>query len=312
MGGGMEDQDGDLDARALQSHRQEVAAGRRFEFGGNWSRYATTVDLAAVEEAERSLIRLLPEISVHGGRLDGVRMLDAGCGSGLFSVAALRLGARVTAFDFDPDSVRTTRRMVDAWVDGPGTDARFTLLHGSVLDEDFLAGLGTFDVVYSWGVLHHTGSMWQACRAVARRVAPGGTLVVALYHDTGLSARIWWFLKRLYVALPRPLQLVLAVVLLVPMELVALVRALLRAAPASYLRRWTEYRSLRGMSRWHDHLDWVGGFPYEYATREAAIDFFAAEGLVEVRTIPAVAWGNNEFVLARPPAGSSGPDGTPG
>jgi 2-polyprenyl-6-hydroxyphenyl methylase/3-demethylubiquinone-9 3-methyltransferase len=300
----MQEHDDDLDAVALESHQQELAGGRRFDFGGNWWNYAGTVDGAAIAEAERSLISLLPEASVRGGRLDEVRMLDAGCGSGLFSVAALRLGARVTAFDFDPNSVRTTRQMVDTWTDSTHSNGRFRLLHGSVLDEDFLAGLGTFDVVYSWGVLHHTGSMWEACRNVARRVAPGGTLVVALYHDTGMTSSVWWYLKRLYVALPRLLQPVLAVLLLAPIEVFALVRALLQGAPGSYVRRWTEYRSRRGMSRWHDHLDWVGGFPYEYASREEVRRRFAAEGFEVIRINEAIAWGNNEFVLVRASEGA--------
>jgi len=293
----MQQRDGDLDAEAQQAHGDELARGLRFDFGGNWSRFAESVDRAAVAEAERSLLELLPATALHDGRLDGVRMLDAGCGSGLFTVAALRLGAHVTAFDFDPNSVRTTRRMADIWSPGADTGERFTLLHGSVLDEGFLTGLGTFDVVYSWGVLHHTGSMWEACRNVARRVAPGGALVVALYHDTGWTSAVWWYLKRLYVALPRPLQPVLAGLLLIPMELVALIRALVRGAPTRYVRRWTEYRSLRGMSRWHDHLDWVGGFPYECATREEVVAFHEGEGLRHVRTVPAIAWGNNEFVF---------------
>ncbi len=303
----MDQHEGDIDAGVLHAHGDELAGGRRFDFGGNWSRYASTVDAAAIAEAERSVLALMPDGVARDGRLDGVRFLDAGCGSGLFSLAALRLGAEVTAFDFDPNSVRTTRRMVETWSGTADQDERFVLLHGSVLDPAFLENLGTFDVVYSWGVLHHTGSMWEACRNVAGRVRTGGALLIALYHDTGLTSRIWWVLKRLYVALPRPLQPLLAALLLLPIELVALLKALLRGAPSSYVHRWTRYRSLRGMSRWYDHLDWVGGFPYECATREEVDEFHQQEGLRLVRSIEAVAWGNNEFVFVREPAASASP-----
>lgn len=294
----MVDRDAELDAATLQAHGSELARGRRFDFGANWSRFASSVDSTTIDEAVRSLRELLPPDRLPAGRLEGVRVLDAGCGSGLFSLAALRLGANVTAFDFDPNSVRTTRGLIDDWASATEAE-RFTLLHGSVLDPDFLARLGDFDIVYSWGVLHHTGSMWEACRLVGQRIAPGGALALALYHDTGAASTVWWYLKRIYVGLPALLRPILAVLLLLPIEAVALLRSLLRGSPADYVRRWTEYRSLRGMSRWHDHLDWVGGFPYEAATPDEVIAFCETQGLAHLRTTPAVAWGNNEFVFER-------------
>lgn len=293
---------GALDPAVVAAHRSELEGGRRFGFGRNWRSFAAGVDATAIAEAERSVLGLLePSGLVRDGRLDGVRLLDAGCGSGLFSLAALRLGAEVTAFDFDPDSVLTTRALIAA--EGP-PDAveRVTVLHGSVLDEGFLAGLGRFDVVYSWGVLHHTGAMWDACRTVATAVRPGGALIIALYHDAGRASTVWWGIKRLSAALPRPLQVTLAAGLLVPIEVYALVRSLLRADPAGYVRRWTGYRSLRGMSRWHDHLDWVGGFPYEWAGPAEVIDFHRELGFEHLMTVPAVAWGCNEFTFRRDPA----------
>ncbi|MDA2983871.1 MAG: class I SAM-dependent methyltransferase [Actinomycetota bacterium] len=285
-----------IDPYVAAAHQQEMAAGRRFGFGRNWRNFAQHVDADAIAQAEESLLGLLSRAHVTHGALEGTTFLDAGCGSGLFTLAALRQGALVTAFDFDPDSVVATRTLLAAHHGGRGADA---VLHGSVLDEQFLMGLGEFDVVYSWGVLHHTGAMWDACRNVARRVRSGGTLVVALYADVGPVSRLWWGIKRVYVGLPSFLQVPFAVLLLVPIEVVALVRSLVRFDPLNFVRRWTRYRSLRGMSRWHDHLDWIGGFPYEYSTREETIGFFVALGFEHERTVPAVAWGNNEFVFRR-------------
>jgi SAM-dependent methyltransferase len=297
----LDEHDPVLDPALAIAHDRELREGRRFGFGRNWSRYAESVDAEAVSEAERSLVALLePSGLTRAGRIDGLRFLDAGCGSGLFSLAALRLGARVVAFDFDPRSVLTTRRLIAENAAPAALESgRFSLLHGSVLDEDFMTGLGDFDVVYSWGVLHHTGAMWEACRRAAGAVRPDGALIVALYHDAGRMSVAWWWVKRLSASLSGPLQTALAGLLLLPIELFALVRSLLRRDPVGYVRRWSRYRSLRGMSRWHDHLDWVGGFPYEWATPDEVIAFHRELGFTHRLTVDAIAWGCNEFTFVR-------------
>src|SRR6185437_3465369 len=149
-----------------------LAQRSHFEFGKNWASYAKLITDNEIDSAASELERLL------GGRLDGKRFLDIGCGSGLHSLAALRLGAsEVLATDIDPDSVETTRVVLSAHApDGP-----WECLNVSVFDLDAKA-LGGFDVVYSWGVLHHTGDLYRALAAASGMVCSGGQFAFALYR----------------------------------------------------------------------------------------------------------------------------------
>jgi len=66
------------------------------------------------------------------------------------------------------------------------------------LDVDYVQALGKFEVVYSWGVLHHTGAMWQALEQAAIPVADGGRLFLAIYNDQEGKSNRWRMVKRLY------------------------------------------------------------------------------------------------------------------
>ena len=157
---------------AASSH--EITDRERFAFGENWRRFLAILKEKHIQQAEDSLRRML-EIS----DLRGKTFLDVGCGSGLFSLAARRLGARVHSFDYDPESVGCTQELRQRYFP---QDPDWRIEEGSVLNNNYLAGLGHFDVVYSWGVLHHTGAMWRALENVAGSVARGGKLFIAIYN----------------------------------------------------------------------------------------------------------------------------------
>lgn len=274
-----------------QEHAQEVARGDRFRFGENWARFLALLSEERIGQAEASLQEMLGPTSLRGKRF-----LDIGSGSGLFSLAARRLGASVHSFDFDPQSVACTAELRRRFF---SDDARWTVEEGSALDAGYLAALGPFDVVYSWGVLHHTGQMWQALENAARPVAPGGLLFIAIYNDMGAESERWHRVKQRYCRLPAALQAPYAVWAMLPYELKDLGRAVLRLRPQEYLHSWTRYSGRRGMSRWRDVVDWVGGFPYEVASVPVIERFFHDRGFAPVRIRGTRGLGCNEFVFRR-------------
>jgi 2-polyprenyl-3-methyl-5-hydroxy-6-metoxy-1,4-benzoquinol methylase len=272
-------------------HAREVAERQRFEFGSNWSRFLSLVDEERIQKAEDSLRQMLNRTDLRG-----LSFLDVGSGSGLFSLAARRLGARVRSFDYDPKSVACTNELRRRYFPD---DPDWVVGEGSILDADFVRNLGTFDVVYSWGVLHHTGEMWGALERVGQAVAPGGLLFIAIYNDMGTQTTRWRALKRMYVRLPRALQPVFAAVVSLPQELKSAGRAVLSGRPMDYIRTWTGYRANRGMSKWRDIVDWVGGYPYEAAKPDVMFNFFKTRSysLESMRCLGGL--GCNEFVFRR-------------
>lgn len=257
-------------AQAAFAHASEVRAGQRFEFGKNWSRFLNLVDEDRIGKAANSL-RMWLEVE----DLAGKSFLDIGSGSGLYSLAARRLGARVHSFDYDPQSVACTAELRRRYFSG---DPGWNVEEGSALDSDYLKSLGTFDIVYSWGVLHHTGQMWKALDNVEASVAPGGKLFIAIYNDMGSQSTRWRAIKRTYNRLPNPLRLPFALLVMAPEETKSLLRALATLQMPEYIRSWTRPRPERGMSRWRDIIDWVGGYPYEVAKPEEIFDFYRKRG----------------------------------
>lgn len=267
---------------------------RRFAFGRNWRRFLRHLDDERIAHAEACLAELIPDRP-----LAGRSFLDVGSGSGLSSLAAQRLGAEpVHSFDYDADSVACTAELRRRHGDPERT---WTVERGSILDADYVAALGTFDVVHAWGVLHHTGSMWRAVDLAASGVAPGGLLVLALYNDQGWRSRVWRAVKRLYVAGWAGRALVLAT--FVPLFFLhGLVLDLVRLRDPR--RRYREYRSQRGMSVFHDWIDWLGGYPFEVTRPDPVIARLESRGFRLLLLDPTAGLGNHQFVFERPAPGA--------
>jgi len=262
-----------------QTHATEITKRQRFEFGSNWAKFLNLLDDKQIDLAIGSLKFMLGVTD-----LKGRRFLDAGSGSGLFSLAARRLGADVYSFDYDPKSVACTRELRHRYFPD---DDKWIIDEASVLNSDYLEKLGQFDIVYSWGVLHHTGSMFDALGKVAPLVAYDGSLFVAIYNDQGWISRYWSFVKRCYAR-----NIIFrGVMLLVHIPYLFGVRFLVRAATG---RLDLE----RGMLLWYDMIDWIGGYPFETASPEEIFDFYRAKGfgLVKLKTCGG-RHGCNEFVF---------------
>jgi len=261
-------------------HAEEVSSGQRFAFGKNWAKFLMSLNDAKIARAQQSLRAMLDVDDLRGKRF-----LDAGSGSGLFSLAARRLGATVVSFDYDPQSVACTNELKRRYFPN---DSGWTVEQASVLDEKYVTTLGAFDVVYSWGVLHHTGRMYQAIANIAALVAPNGRLFIAIYNDQGWISRYWSAVKRLYNT--GAIGRCGAVIIHAPYLLG--LRWLVRTASGRPLER--------GMSLWHDMIDWLGGYPFEVAKPEAIFRAVRDGGfMLEALKTCGGRMGCNEFVFQR-------------
>lgn len=142
----------------MTTAQAEIQSGDRFEFGANWTRFLKDLNDDKIEQAVESLKNML-----RVETLEGKTFLDVGSGSGLFSLAARKLGAKVTSYDFDPECVACTTELKSRYFQD---DQDWTILQGSALDEDHVKSLGQFDIAYSWGVIHHTGDMWRGLNLI--------------------------------------------------------------------------------------------------------------------------------------------------
>jgi 2-polyprenyl-6-hydroxyphenyl methylase/3-demethylubiquinone-9 3-methyltransferase len=207
------------------------------------------------------------------------------------------LGANVFSFDYDPLCVACTLELKRRYFPG---DTNWRIETGSVLDNNYLDSLGVFDVVYSWGVLHHTGAMWQALENVAPRVKEGGKLFISIYNDQGKASRFWRILKKRYVHSSKPLKLVMVLGVGIYFEIRLFIARLIRLQDPLPFGRWKNQKKNRGMSVWHDLVDWVGGYPFQVAKPEEIFDFYREKGfhLVRLKTC-AGGRGCNEFVFIK-------------
>ncbi|HEY1109606.1 MAG TPA: class I SAM-dependent methyltransferase [Opitutaceae bacterium] len=268
----------------------EIERGDRFAFGENWARFLKGLTEQKIDSSQRSISDLFGQTSFAG-----LSFLDIGSGSGLSSLVAARMGAEVRSVDFDPQSVACTDELRSRYFRG---SRKWTVEQGSALDAKYMRGLGLYDIVYSWGVLHHTGNMWLGIENAIACVKPDGRLMLAIYNDQGWKSRFWWLVKATYNALPKWASLGFGYALGYSITAAVVLRHLLffRFGAVKQLL-FSPYR--RGMSRRHDMIDWMGGFPFEVATATVLTDYMAARGFTVEKAVVAASLGCHEIIFRR-------------
>jgi 2-polyprenyl-6-hydroxyphenyl methylase/3-demethylubiquinone-9 3-methyltransferase len=256
---------------------------QRFTFGKNWKRFAQSIDDKSIDLASSYLQNWL------GDQNSKARIIDIGCGSGLFSLAMYRKTCQeIVSFDYDTDSVDTTNEL---W-HREGSPENWHIFSGSILDADLVQHLGQFDIVHCWGVLHHTGDMWKALDNTLKLMKPGGLLLMAIYakgpsYEKHLKIKLRYnrasFLLRRYMELNY--------------YLIPLFRHLFKHR--ENFSNWNA-RNERGMLPWFDMFDWLGGLPYEVASVDEIITFCKERGLDTLKCLEAGEGGCSEYLLRKP------------
>lgn len=255
-----------------------------FDFGENWGDYSEDVLTSEkLEQARSSLKRLFGDNGLMGRKI-----LDVGSGSGIFSIAALQLGAkRVVGIDINQKCIHVGQNNAIKFL-GKDKEISPEFYTISVLDETSMSKLGVFDIVYAWGSLHHTGEMNNAIANVLKNVEKGGTLCLAIYNKH-FTSPIWRIIKSLYILSPNWLKKVW----------------ICGFYPIIYIAKYlttfeNPLKKQRGMSFYYDVVDWIGGYPYEYACEKEILDFVVPKGFKHVKTFHAdLPIGNNEFIFEK-------------
>lgn len=256
------------------SNENMTKGSERFWFGRNWHGFIKrNFSEERAETAKNKILGFMGRTSLK--ELD---MLDIGCGSGLHSYAAWKAGARrVHSFDYDENSVSAAKLLWEI----AGKPANWTIERGDALDKKYMDSLGKWNFVYSWGVLHHTGAMWEAVRNAQACVTEGGQFYIALYaSDVQPEAEMWLRVKQAYVKSGwlgrRGWELWYVWNHILGRRITRL--------PTLFHRMYT-YKVNRGMDLFTDIRDWLGGWPMEFAADQDTVNLLERECGFTLRNI---------------------------
>jgi len=268
-----------------------VSTPGHFSFGANWLAYLENLSESRIKVAQEDI-----EDWLGIEAIEGKRVVDIGSGSGLHSMVFFRHRAReLISFDVDEKSVAATKSLWEKC----GKPDNWSARYGSILDSELVQELrqSSFDLVYSWGVLHHTGAMWKAIDNAIDLVAPGGLLMIALYVK-GPNYQRDLALKKSFNRASEFGKKVIYWRYVIRQSLKLLLYRRPREIKSLVLSKRHEHR--RGMSIYIDIVDWLGGLPYEVASAEEVVAFTRKRNLVLEKIETGFEGGNNIFLLSRP------------
>lgn len=265
-----------------------------FSFGKNWQQFLKKVTPERIEEAKKSLSDFLGEETIKDKTF-----IDIGCGSGLFSLAAVLLGSKnVVSIDIDDFSLECATYLKKEFA----PQASWNIIKSSALDEKLLLSLGQFDIVYSWGVLHHTGDMYRAFNNAMSLVRPSGLLFLAIYNKFSISdgimqsifvgtSNFWLKIKYLYNKGGFSTKKIIIVLYYIYYLLISIL---------TLNNPFKRNKKLRRAMDFHINvIDWLGGYPYEYATSDELIKYFAKSGFFCVNIQSARTLGCHQILFRR-------------
>ncbi len=257
-----------------------------YDFGENWKDFSLNALQGINIEQSMNDFKIL----INNENIEGKTFLDIGFGQGLSLLHATQLGAKTVGCDINPTCKEVLENNKQKYFNLK--DTTIPVVVGSIIENETIESLkrinNKFDIVHSWGVLHHTGDMWKAIDNCTDLVNNNGKLIISIYNKHWSSA-MWKFIKWFYNISPKFIQWLMIKIFYIVIFI------------AKFLVTFKNpLKKERGMNFYYDIIDWIGGYPYEYATMDEINDYVSKKGYVLLSKVKAqVPTGCNEFIFKR-------------